>query len=272
MGGEQSRLETTNWDTADGGLSPDHFCVTGHPPTTEFKTITLKKDKILNNYNYTILDADGSTIATTTALAKGSAKILGEYTGVFDLEGGSPLHKLARVKRDMFGSGSWMDGWTIYSLQPSYEGQKPDPKAHLENEFKGLKWLPKKTTEYYKGDDAALFKAYHVKLNPSREHITVSTYGAPEKESDYGVGGELVPFLKVERVKVPLLSINFDTFQSSRPGESGLLSYWEWKNTTMEHKMEMKLAKGVDAGMHACMAILINLVKELESGGTTGGS
>lgn len=254
MGGEQSRLKETDWNTANGGLAAEMNCLCGDHPTSEKQTITLTKTNRFDSHRYFIEDGAGNILFKTQAVPG--------YETMFELSKNDL--RFCRVKKDLKGFG-----WTFFSyILPAFQTQKADKEGHMEDELKHLKLLPKPIKEI-KGDNPKeeMFRAYHFKFDASKVHATIVPFVddaselIADRSDECGVPGRVI--LQVERVKS---LVGKERYQTSLPGKKELVSYWEWHNSLNEIQAELQVAKGADLAMHVALVVLINLVKHIDWG------
>ena len=66
MGGHASKLESTDWDLADGGITSPEGTIDGKTsPTEKYGDIYIEKKNVVNESEYTIKDAEGKVLYET---------------------------------------------------------------------------------------------------------------------------------------------------------------------------------------------------------------
>lgn len=237
----ESRLDETDWEKADGGLSPDFKCLAGNAPADAKKTITVEKGK--NNYEFEVKDEEGNVLLRSRQVHK--------YKSMFELV--TPdFKRICRVKKALLGDYSWR----IYSFtDKAFDGQTEDEDAWKQNELTGMQMLPSKTTPIVGSEKAPLYRSCDFQLNAARtqmDMLPIETFAHDAR----GKPGS--PILHVEKVKN---MFGKQIFQTCLPGETALVSYWDWD----KKKAQLQVAKGTDITMHALLVVLIDLITAIEN-------
>ncbi|KAA8493075.1 hypothetical protein FVE85_9347 [Porphyridium purpureum] len=243
MGGVESKFEQVNWEAADGGLESAEQTLDGAPPTSQYTRLTLVKKSKLANRDYDVfLMPPGS--AADAAQQSGSPlytvrKIDWNWNvfEVFDSHG----RLCARV---IPGKLLCTSSWKIFGTNgPKFKGQEPDPDAVQKKDDTSsalYKWFK---VEYSLCRFAAKMRAYE----PVRAGDEPNPCGEAHKDS--------IPLLNLDEIKSRRAR-----FQTSRPDRpDSLLSYWEWQNSSEEHKMVLHVAKHSDMLLHVVLTVLADL-------------
>lgn len=236
MGTVESRLEQTDWEASDGGLTTESPSVAGTSPTHDPKTVTMTKVTMTNSRNFNVKDDGGNVICVTRAVPTAMTW--------FEIESPDGKKKLSRILKVGKISSSWI---VLSYINPAFSDQSPDPNARTTSEF---------TVE----SADPLYRMYEVKISTGKTSASVHPFvpddsgkekcGVPGKES----------VLRIEKVGKGFK----EEYQTSMVGQTNLVSHWSWDNGLTEHNIKLIVAKGTDLGLHVALAVLVNVVKDTE--------
>ena len=228
MGGVKSKMSSTNWAEADGGIKEAKHTIDGAEPTKKSTTIQMVKKQNINDRDFTVFD-ETNTALYYTEVQKGTARWF-------------HLTDLAGTKLFVAHSAPMAHEWTIYTLTPNWEGQEPDPKGSKEDKIEDV-----------------LYKKFFVNFGAFKEAGKISMFIESEDEK---AGIEDTPTMVIQNVRA--FGCKFQT--AADKDAKNLIGYWDWGRKNGTHCMNVKLAANSDIALHAILSVLSNIVWTEQSG------
>ncbi|KAG7341438.1 hypothetical protein IV203_023390 [Nitzschia inconspicua] len=244
MGGHSSKIDSTNWETADGGFTSSDATPSGTAPTTDLTKLTCLPMKQLafgTKYELTVLATEDSPIDSP-------------LYEVVDLE----MFKHGFVIKDEQGNvilranATTVYQFFLYTKEPNYEGQLPEP---------GLE----------------LYKRSIVKYDSQHRQMAVFGIRAPTEEEALYVAhrtgmADNKAVLIAEVVRAPTI-----VMQSYRPSQPDtLVGYWQWNKPIsiplVKDKIELQVAKNSDIVLHIALVAIARGIRAAEWKGNSGDS
>jgi hypothetical protein len=243
MGGHASKVESTNWETADGGMSTAADTISGCAPTTtvtELTCLPLKQLHLGTKYELTVLSSEDAPIDTPLYEVVDS-EMFHHGFHIKDSNGDIVLRVHAGTIYKFF----------IYTKERNYDGQIADP-----------------------GTD--MYKRAVVTYDSQHRQLAVCRIRAPTDEEallkahQTGMPGKAV--LIAEAIRT--VTIALQSFLPSNP--SSLVGFWKWNKAVsipfIKDKIELKVAKNSDLVLHIALVAIARGIRAAEWKANSGDS
>lgn len=225
MGGASSHFADTDWDKVDGGLRDASQTLDGKAPTEAHTILTLRKQTLVNQRDFTITDDAEDLLYRTTAI-EGTTK---NFLLLDALD-----ETIFCVQTDKVHAE-----WVIFSYQPNWEGQQA-------------------TTE-------GMYRKARIDITWNKNHGELRLYAPSDKDPMGDIDRVAVePLLVCEEIRsitAQFQSYAPPKFHLEKVLIPPLVGWWVWEHTARRHQLKMHLAKGTDIALHCIVAIVCNMVQ-----------
>ena len=241
MGGHISKIDSTDWDAADGGITSSETSISMSEPTDKLTTLTclpMKQSHIGTKYELTVLENEDSSIDTPLYEVV-DLEMFKHGFHITDSNGNILLRANARDVYRFF----------LYTKEPNYEGQLAEPGIDM----------------YKRG--VVQYDSQH------RQLLVSGIRPASEEESSYianqgGMPDKPVLVAEVVRAK----TITLQTYVPSKSPK--LVGYWKWSKTIsiplVPDKIELQVAKNSDLILHIALVAIARGIRAAEWKGNSG--